>query len=63
MLILTRRISESIIITGPDGTQLSVTVFGVKGNQVRLGIVAPRNVTVDREEIHQRKINEAINAG
>ncbi|OGT43604.1 MAG: carbon storage regulator [Gammaproteobacteria bacterium RIFCSPHIGHO2_12_FULL_40_19] len=50
MLILTRRISESIII----GDDVKITVLGVKGNQVRLGIDAPKNLSVHREEIYER---------
>lgn len=50
MLILTRRISESIII----GDDVKITVLGVKGNQVRLGIDAPKDLSVHREEIYAR---------
>ena len=52
MLILTRRVGESVII-GNDAT-VTVTVLGVKGNQVRLGVNAPREVAVHREEIFER---------
>ncbi len=50
MLILTRRVSETVVI----GDDVTVTVLGVKGNQVRLGINAPRDVAVHREEIYDR---------
>ncbi|MER3546931.1 MAG: carbon storage regulator [Rhodanobacteraceae bacterium] len=50
MLILTRRVGETLMIGG----QVTVTVLGVKGNQVRIGINAPKDVAVHREEIFQR---------
>jgi carbon storage regulator len=50
MLILARRVGETLMI----GDEVSVTVLGVKGNQVRIGINAPRDVAVHREEIYER---------
>ena len=50
MLILTRRVGETLMV----GEDITVTVLGVKGNQVRVGINAPRNVAVHREEIYNK---------
>ncbi|MEI8298967.1 MAG: carbon storage regulator CsrA [Pseudomonadota bacterium] len=56
MLILTRRVGETVMI----GEDVTVTVLGVKGNQVRVGVNAPREVAVHREEIFDRiKLEEA----
>lgn len=55
MLILTRRVGETLMI----GDNVSVTVLRVKGNQVRLGVNAPRDVSVHREEIYERIRKEA----
>ena len=50
MLILTRRADESIMI----GDEVTVTVLGINGNQIRIGIDAPREITVHRQEVYER---------
>ena len=59
MLILTRRVGETVMI----GDEVTVTVLGVKGNQVRVGINAPKHVAVHREEIFERIKSEGDGDG
>jgi carbon storage regulator len=59
MLILTRRVGESLMI----GNNVTVTVLGVKGNQVRIGVNAPKDVAVHREEIFERIKREGQEGG
>ncbi len=55
MLVLTRRIGESIVI----GDNIKMTILNVKGNQVRIGIEAPKDISIHREEIYQRIQNNS----
>lgn len=59
MLILTRRVGETVMI----GNEVTVTVLGVKGNQVRIGVNAPKDVAVHREEIYERIKREEDHEG
>ena len=59
MLILTRRVGETLMV----GDDVTVTVLGVKGNQVRIGVNAPKSVAVHREEIYERIKRERSEEG
>lgn len=57
MLILTRKIGESIRI----GDDVIMTVLGIKGNQIRLGFDAPKEIIINREEVHKRGMGNSLN--
>jgi carbon storage regulator len=59
MLILTRRVTESLMI----GNDVTVTIIGIKGNQVQVGVSAPKDVAVHREEIYERIQAERLGDG
>ena len=59
MLILTRRVGETLMV----GDEVTVTVLGVKGNQVRIGVNAPKDIAVHREEIYERIKREQATEG
>lgn len=59
MLILTRRVGESLIISD----DMKVTVLGIKNNQIRIGVSAPREIAVHREEIYNRILREREHDG
>ena len=54
MLVLSRRVSETIIITAPDGTQLTLMLVKVRGDKARIGVDAPKNWIIHREEVQAR---------
>ena len=54
MLVLSRKVGETVIITAPDGTSLVVMLVEVRGDKVRIGIAAPKSYAVNREEVQQR---------
>ena len=54
MLVLSRKVGETVIITAPDGTQIVLMLVEVRGDKCRIGITAPKSYAVNREEIQQR---------
>ena len=60
MLILTRRPGETLVLETASGELIKVTVLGVHANQVRIGVDAPKSISVDREEIYLKKQAERV---
>ena len=54
MLVLSRKVGETIIVTAPDGTQIVLMMVEVRGDKARIGIAAPKSYAVNREEIQQK---------
>lgn len=54
MLVLSRKVGETIVITAPDGTQIVLMLIEVRGDKCRIGIAAPKSYAINREEIQQR---------
>jgi carbon storage regulator len=58
MLVLSRRLGERLVFLLPTGREVTLDVLGIAGNQVRLGITAPTDIKVHREEVYHRILNE-----
>ena len=54
MLVLSRKVGETIIVTAPDGTQIVLMIIEVRGDKARIGIAAPKSYAINREEIQQK---------
>lgn len=59
MLVLMQKPGEKVILTLPDGTEIEVTLLGIDRGRARMGYCAPREIAIDREKIHERKLAEA----
>lgn len=58
MLVLSQTPGEEVILTLPDGTEIRIAVLAIDRNRVRVGYAAPREIAIDREKIHKRKLAE-----
>lgn len=61
MLVLTRRVGERLILTDPEGRQVTFIILSDRDNQIRIGIEAPRDIEIHREEIYDRIQREGFN--